>query len=205
MKKFLVLTALMLCVILGLPAWAAGPMSGSFSADVVTTSPAGSHTSKMFVKEGKTRMEVNGQDHEVTTIMRTDKKVIWMLMPGQKMYMEMPFDQKKADISSKMSDPEVQVDKKFLGNETVEGHPTKKYHITLTKKGKKETSGYLWEATDMNNFPVKYQTEDRQITTVWKNVKMGGVNDSLFEVPAGYKKMSMPGGMGGFMMPRGGR
>jgi len=34
---------------------------------------------------------------------------------------------------------------------------------------------------------------------VWKNIKKGGVTDSVFELPAGYKKMDMyaPPGMGG--------
>jgi hypothetical protein len=38
----------------------------------------------------------------------------------------------------------------------------------------------------------------------YKNIKMGGVKDSLFEAPPGFQKMPMPGmgaGMGG-MMPK---
>jgi hypothetical protein len=61
-----------------------------------------------------------------------------------------------------------------------------------TAAQKKKKSGYIWEATDLGNFVVKYESEDKKITTVWKNIKTGGVADSVFELPAGYKKMDMP-------------
>jgi hypothetical protein len=31
------------------------------------------------------------------------------------------------------------------------------------------------------------------MVTEYTNIKEGGVNDSVFEVPRGYRKMSMPG------------
>ena len=118
-------------------------------------------------------------------------------MPATRTYMEMPLNRNRAGITSQLSDPTVQTEKKFIANETVEGHPAKKYHVTVIVDGRREASGFLWEATDMNNFPVKHQSEDGEITTVWKNIKRGGVSDSLFELPAGYSKMSM----GGFGRP----
>jgi hypothetical protein len=131
--------------------------------------------------------------------MRPDKKVMWMLMVDGKTYMEMPLDMGKKDIQSKLHDPNIKTDKEFIANEVVDKHPTKKYHLTITTDGKREKSGHIWEATDLSNFPVKYESEDKKMTTVWKNIKTGGVTDSVFEVPAGYKKMDMPAmpGMGG--------
>jgi len=171
----------------------------NYSADMETTTPHGSHTSKIFSKDGKIRMESSMQGHSSINIMRPDKKVMWILMVDNKIYMEMPLDQNKLDIQSKLNDPDFKVDKQFISNDVVDKHPTKKYHLTITKDGKKEMSGYIWEATDLNNFPVKHESEDKKMTTVWKNIKTGEVNDSVFELPSGYKKMAMPAmpGMGG--------
>jgi outer membrane lipoprotein-sorting protein len=200
MRKIQSLVVVVVSLFLCSAAWAAGPVSSNFSADIVTTSHGSTHTSKVYSKGGRSRMEMSGEGREMITITRPDKNVVWMLMPATRTYMEMPLNRKRAGISSQLSDPSVQTEKKFVANETVEGHPAKKYHVTVIMDGKKEASGFLWEATDMNNFPVKHQTEDGEITTVWKNVKRGGVSDSLFELPAEYKKMSMPR-MGGFRRP----
>jgi hypothetical protein len=138
------------------------------------------------------RMERNTQGRKSINILRPDKKVIWMLMVESKTYMEIQLDMSKQDIQSKLHDPNIKTDKEFIANEVVDKHPTKKYHLTITTDGKKEKSGYIWEATDLGNFPVKYESEDKKMTTVWKNIKTGGVTDSVFELPAGYKKMDMP-------------
>jgi hypothetical protein len=164
----------------------------NYSADMETTTAQGSFTSKMFFKDGKMRMESNTQGYKSINIIRPDRKVMWMLMVDSKTYMEIPLDMSKQDIQSKIHDPNSKTDKEFIANEVVDKHPAKKYHLTITSNGKKEKSGYIWEATDLGNFPVKYESEDKKMTTVWKNIKKGSVADSVFEVPTGYKKMDMP-------------
>ena len=53
---------------------------------------------------------------------------------------------------------------------------------------------YQWWATDIN-FPIKTEDVDGQWKQEYKNIKMGKQDDSLFEIPAGYKKFEMPAGM----------
>ena len=204
MKKLQVLVVVMVCLALAAFAWAAGAAFNNVSADIVTTSHGETHTSKIYSKDGKSRMEVSGQGNEMITVSRPDKKVVWMLMPASRTYMEMPLNKKKSGMLSQLSDPDVKFEKAFIGNDTVDGHPTKKYHVVTIIDGQKEAAGYVWEAVDMNNFPIKHQSEDKQTTTTWKNIKMGGVSDSVFALPAGYKKMAMPG-MGGFGMGQTGK
>lgn len=169
----------------------------NYSADMETTTTQGTFTSRIFYKDTKTRMESSHKGHNSIMIMRTDKKVMWMVMPEQKSFMEMALDLSKQDIQSRLLDPGIKVDKEFIANDVVDKHPTKKYHMTITTDGKKEKSGYVWEATDLSNFPVKYESEDKKTSTVWKNIKTNSVSDSVFDVPSDYKKMSMPEGMGG--------
>ena len=194
---------MVVCMLLCSAVWAAGLSLNDFTADMVTTRHGETHTSKIYSKDGKKRMEMTGRGQTMITIMRPDKQVVWMIMPAQNSYREMPFNNRSNDMLSQLSDPNVKSEKKFIGNETVEGHPAKKYSVTIIRDGKKEAMGSVWEATDLNNFLIKHQSEDQEMTTVWKNIKTGGVSDSLFEVPAGYTKVSMPS-MGGFeMRPKG--
>jgi hypothetical protein len=163
----------------------------NFSADMDTTSAQGSFTSKVFFKDGKMRVE-RTQPRGSINIRRPDKKVVWIVRVERKTYMEIPLNMSKEDIQSKLRDPNIRIHKEFIANEVVDKHPAKKYHLTITTDGKKEKSGFIWEATDLGNFAVKYQSEDRKTTIVWKNIKSGGMADSLFELPAGYKKIDMP-------------
>lgn len=162
-----------------------------FSADTILTYEGGRETKgKIYFKPDKYRMDMKVQE-EMIMITRVDKKVIWNIMPAQKMYMEMPFNLKnKPKVEEKF---EGEIDRKLVGNETIDGHPAKKYLITY-KSGNEKHQVYQWFATDIN-FPVKTSAIDGSWSQEYKNIKIGSQPDSLFEVPAGYKKIQMPGGM----------
>src|SRR6266496_6833250 len=82
----------------------------NYSADMETITPQGSQISKIFSKDGKTRMESGMRGSGIISIIRPDKKVVWMVMVDGKAYMEMPFDKSKNDIQSKLHDPNAKVD-----------------------------------------------------------------------------------------------
>jgi Domain of unknown function (DUF4412) len=162
-----------------------------YSADMVITTSHGTMNSKVYAKGLKQRMENKVEGKETIVISRFDKKIAWMCMQEQMMCMEMALNMQKEDIQSRLNDPNVKVEKEFIGNETVEGHATKKYHVTIFRDGQKENSGFLWEASDLQNFPVKYRSEDGETTILWKNISFGSIPESLFELPKGYEKMDM--------------
>ena len=181
MKKALLVSTL---VLVGL--WLAGStFAAEFSADMVMTSGGTTTTSKIFTKGEKSRMEPQGQP--TYSIVRNDKKVMWMVMTDQKTYMEMTADPKQAPQGDKVTG---EVSRKLIGKETIDGHSTEKYEVTF-KDGNKTEKMYLWIATDIK-FPVKMAAVDGSYTMEYKNIKMGAQADSLFEVPSGYKKMAMP-------------
>ncbi len=165
-----------------------------FSADTIFTSHgAQKMQGKMYFKPDRFRMDMKmqGNMHMIT---RIDKKVIWNVMPAQRIYMEMPFNlQNKPKVDEKF---EGEISRKLIGTESVDGHPAKKYLITYKANNRTEQV-YQWWATDIN-FPVKTAAVDGSWSQEFRNVKIGPQPDSLFEVPAGYQKMqmpSMPGGM----------
>ncbi len=159
-----------------------------FSADTITTHKDGQKMSgKIYYKADKFRMDMKSPQ-DMSTIMRRDKSVTWSVMHQQKMYMEMPFQKKdKPMVEGKL---EGEVERKQVGTEVIDGHPTKKYLVTY-KSGTTQSQIYQWMATDIN-FPVKTAAVDGSWTQEYKNIRMGSQPDNLFEVPAGYKKMQMP-------------
>jgi len=70
---------------------------------------------------------------------------------------------------------------------------------------------FVWQAADLNQFPIKTEATHDQttITTVFRDIKMTRPDASLFQVPAGFKEYSnmqemmmsvmgaMMGGLGG--------
>lgn len=158
-----------------------------FSSDMVMTSQGQTQTSKIWSKEKKVRMESSGQPGY--TIMRMDKNVMWIVMPDEKSYMEMQYDPSKQPRTEEKVQGEVS--RKLIGTETVNGRPSKKYEVTYTDTGKTERM-YQWIATDIN-FPVKMAAIDGSWVIDYKNIKIGAQADSLFEVPADYQKVTMPG------------
>ncbi len=158
-----------------------------FSSDLVTTSQGQVHTSRIYMKDKKLRTESEMQPGY--TIMRGDRNVMWMVMPDQKTYMEMKYDPSKAPKTGERLEGEVS--RKLIGSERIDGRSTQKYEITYTERGKTDRM-HQWVAADIN-FPVKMAAVDGSWITEYKNISMGPQPDPLFEVPAGYKKVGMPG------------
>ncbi|MBI5598242.1 MAG: DUF4412 domain-containing protein [Deltaproteobacteria bacterium] len=166
-----------------------------FSADMVsTTKKQGVFRGKIAVAGEKARMEAEG----AISITRMDKKVVWVLMPAEKMYMEQPLRPENV-VPSGEDKMQGEVERKSLGTETVEGEAARKYRVTYKAGGKKEEV-FLWAAV-RHGLPLKIAAIDGSWVVEYKNIKTGQQPDKLFEIPAGYKKFSfsMPSmpGMGG--------
>jgi hypothetical protein len=152
-------------------------------------------TGKMYFKADKFRMDMKSPQ-AMTTITRVDKNLMWNIMHDQKMYMEMPMDLRNKPMVEEQFDGEIE--RTEVGSETIDGHPTKKYLITV-KTDDTVQKVYQWWATDIH-FPVKTAAFDGSWTQEFKNVSLEKQPDSLFEVPSGYRKFQMPGGIDMRMM-----
>src|SRR5439155_4617706 len=110
-----------------------------------------------------------------------DKHAAYIVYPGLQSYCDMPGGKGK---------PEGKVDKTELGSDTVANHPCTKSKLTFTAKDGQTSEALVWEATDMKNFPIQYQTVDggQTTTTTFSDIKIGKPAASLFELPASYKQ-----------------
>lgn len=154
-----------------------------FSADMVSSSREGSFTAKLYISGDKSRMEMP----EATTISRMDKKVVWVLMPAEKMYMEQPIDPRTAASTQEKIDGEIE--RKAEGNETINGRNTTKYRVTFEANGSRETV-FQW-IDESQHIPVKTAAIDGSWSSEFKNIRSGPQDPALFAIPRGYNKMSL--------------
>jgi hypothetical protein len=177
-------------------------MAQEFSATVVSQGGGQAVISKIFIKDGKVRTEIQTAPGTYI-IVRPDLSKTWTVMTASKSYMEMPI---KKELESRVPAEKVkgEISRKAVGSETIDGHPTTKYELTAKPAGEKAITSYQWWATDIH-FPVKTAAVDGSWSVTYKDIKIGGQPDGLFEVPAGYAKMSIPAMPGIPGMPKQGR
>ena len=152
------------------------------SADTVMVEKGRAQEGRIYIKGENYRIQRNGESEYI--IIRHDREVMWVMMPQEKVYVELPLDEAKTPRIQEMNQGEAS--RKFLGAEEVDDHPSDKYEITL-KEGSKTESFYQWTATDIN-FPIRTAAPDGEWLVEFRNIKQG-VPDSLFEIPADYQRV----------------
>jgi hypothetical protein len=169
-----------------------------YSADSHFETAEDTMDGKLYSAPGKEAREYIQDGGKMVSIMRHDKKLIWMLMPEDKAYMEMkiPKGGRKGDISA------YDIKQTNIGPETVNGIKTTKSKIIMTGPKGEKLGGFYWTTKEgivvkMDAISVSKTSKDR-IKLELKNLKVGKVNPSVFEIPAGYTRMDM--GMGGMLM-----
>ncbi len=156
-----------------------------FSADMVSRSRAGEFKGKIFVSGEKSRMEAEG----VVTITRMDKSAVLVLMPEQKMYMEMPLDAKAVDAAKGKMPGELE--RTRIGQDTIDGKQADKYRVVYENNNQK-VSAFIWIVKGFK-IPVRTAAEDGSWMMEYRNIALGRQPDSLFELPPGYEKFSYQG------------
>ena len=171
-------------VIMGILSIAAVVYAADFSADMVSSAPQGSMRAKIYVSGEKSRFEMPG----AVSINRMDKKVMWMLMSREKMYMEQPIDVHAAMSTQEKMDGEIE--RTTVGKEVVNGRNATKYRITYEVAGRRDAV-FQW-IDDANNFPVKTAAVDGSWWNELRNITTNPQDPALFEIPAGYQKFDIP-------------
>jgi hypothetical protein len=154
--------------------------SQEFSSNVITKTKEGIMNGKVFVSKDKIRMEME----TAISIARTDKKIVWMLLPQEKIYMEMPMGAE--NTVTLMNKVPGEISRKLLGTETIDGRVTEKYEVQYQDKDKKQTI-HIWLSKDLQ-FPLKSSNVDGSWSVQYVDVKEGPQPAAMFELPADYKK-----------------
>ena len=141
---------------------------------------------------------INYMDQKKTVTMNTKNKTY--------------FEQATQERVPSIYNPNVVIDKKKIGSETIDGHPCVKYNAVFYNKEKPQDkfTSVLWEAQDLGGLPIKNEVaipENKRreggpdkFTSEMKEIKIGAATAAMFEVPKDYKKVSsMSEVMGGDM------
>ena len=117
----------------------------------------------------------------VVMIHRGDEKRTYSLYTNKKKYMV-------SDETDEGYYEEPDVTKTFVANETIDGHPTKKYRVTIRYKGQEKQEGFIWDATDLDDMTIRSEIENEtfKMTSTLTGIIMGAPPAPLFEVPGDY-------------------
>ena len=171
-----------------------------YSADETIQTDERTIQQKVFVTPTMERKELlTGAGDGAIQIFRYDSKVMWMVMPSQKMYME----HSMAGSQSKGNDPsQWTYEDTAVGEETLNGMKVTKFKTIATSTDGKKYGGFSWRTKEGINLKqdllYKEGNDKRRMLTELSNVKIAAQDPKLFEIPEGFTKLDM-GGMGGMM------
>jgi hypothetical protein len=172
-----------------------------YSADLITQTEDMTMQEHVYVTPTKERHEMQAGANAGETpvqIIRKDTKVMWQLMPSEKMYMEHKIGQGKSKDMAQWDFEET-----VVGEETMDGVNVTKYKTIATSTDGKKYGGFSWRTKE--GIPIKTDllykegNEKHRMMTELRNVKIGKQDSQLFEIPQGFTKFDMSGMMGGMM------
>jgi hypothetical protein len=180
MKKSVVLSGAICFFLL---AFAGSLFAVELTADMISKEGKITRNGKIYVKDSKVRLEKGMTP--MYTIVRGDKGLLWQINNAEKTYV----------VAKLTPDMKPLIDEKFagetgrkqVGTETVNGYAAKKYEVTVPR-GKKSETLTQWYSPDYG-FTVKIAGSNW--STEYKNIKKGGVADSLFDLAPGLVKDDM--------------
>ena len=146
---------------------------------------------KIFVQEGKMRQEFNDVEGQTVTIVRPDLRVVWIILPREQAYAELPLRGKLPGQFIQI--PPGALSKRLVGQETVNGYASEKYEVTL-RRGSALERQTVWLAAKLGT-PVKMVSREGNFSIEYKSIKEEVQADRLFNLPPGFKKLD-PSGFG---------
>jgi len=199
--SYLVIVMTVLASLLGaLSAGAAQPSrpQAEYSADSTIQNEEGTMKQRVYVTPTKERKEMlTGAGEGAIQIFRYDTRVMWQVMPSEKMYMEHAIGggQGRGNDPSQWTYEDTRI-----GDETLNGMNVTKYKTIATSTDGKKYGGFSWRTSEgisiKQDLLYKEGKETKRMLTELTNVQIGRQDPRLFEIPEGFTKLDMGGMMG---------
>ena len=146
---------------------------------------------KIYVTADKSRYEVDGAD--TIEITRADKKVMWVIFPKKRVYVEEEFWGFPLGTSlenSKERSGGGDLSREDHGYETIDTFRLRKYLVTVKYNGgETEDKYYEWYRSDFP-IPVKTESLNGYMSYEYRRIKFTTLDPNLFEPPKRYKKIT---------------
>jgi len=164
----------------------------SFKYDMVISSPGEETlTQKMWLKGKKMRMEGTIEGKSMVYLVDTDMQLAYIYFPAENTAMKIGLAKAKetaGESPTEQSESIIKYNPVTLGTEVLDGKSCLVIEYTTETESVKM---WLWKKY---GFPIKTETTTDKGTTVLelKNIELGGIPDSMFELPAGVQIMQIP-------------
>ncbi|WP_072908572.1 DUF4412 domain-containing protein [Malonomonas rubra] len=148
-----------------------------------------SSAAKIWQQEHKLRMEVLGgrKSNIMLVDYQNDKALV--LIPSQGKYQRFPVERLNQSLPH-FFDPQVMLEKKDLGDETISGHPATKYRVLATGRNGKKYRGTLWLSQEWENFPLKWISADKKVIVSWSDLELQSLSTDWFNLPTHYQPLN---------------
>ncbi len=151
-----------------------------FSAERILKNGESVITAHVNAKDDRWRFEYAHPEQGVNImIVRMDKQHSWLILSKRRQYLEVPL---MADhvltVTERM---EGEVSREFVGNETLNGHPTELFEVTVAEQG--ETRQYYRWVTKAQRFPLKTVSRQGKWSEEFRRVIFTEQSPFLFELP----------------------
>lgn len=160
------------------------PPYPSFSADTEMTAGGNTQKGKVAFGKGKMRMEMALGENTMVTIFDYGASKMYSILPSGMGCLEQKIEKDPKDpIYASMKS----VKEEPLGEETIDGHPTKKVRVTADVEGESHSS-LIWKAKDLKDLPIRVAAEDGSFEMNYKNVVLGDPDAKLLTPPGDCKE-----------------
>src|SRR4030042_5714319 len=103
---------------------------GEFAGQTLTRVREVSVPGRIYVKDDKLRQEFSDEKGQTVTILRLDKKLVWVILPLERIYMEVPLKPKWPGQFIQI--PPDAKQKRLVGNERMAGYDAEKYEVAIS-------------------------------------------------------------------------
>jgi len=168
-------------------AWPLGVWGAEFSAKMVLTQQGHDIPGKIYVKDKKMRQDFLDDRGQTITIVRRDKNRVWVILPAENTYVDMPLGLHLPGQFLQI--PPEAMSKRPVGTEVMGGYQVERLEVTLRGGPLGTTRQTFWVAPKLG-LPIKTVSADRQYAIEYRDIKENKLEDRLFEVPPGCKKVT---------------
>jgi len=175
----------------GLSLWPEGSRATEFSAQMLFKDGGAATRGRIFIKGDKMRHEFLDAEGHTVTIVRRDKRLLWVLLPQERTYTEIPLRLSTRLPGQFLHIPPEALSRRKTGQETVAGFETEKYEVLLPGGERGTLKQFYWVSPKLG-VPLKMTCPEKQIAVEYLHIREESLPDRLFEIPPGFRKMPAP-------------
>ena len=163
-----------------------------FSAERIVKNGEFVITAHVNAKDDRWRFEYTQPQRGASImIVRMDKQHSWLILSKRRQYLEVPIaTDHLLTVTERM---EGEVSREFVGDETLNGHPTELFEVTVAEQG--ETRQYYRWVTKAERFPLKTVSKQGKWSEEFRRVLFTEQSPFLFELPRRLDNANPSAGM----------